>query len=203
MSFWGPPAAHVERLSVVSAANLPQDDGRTRRQTERRSGPLSAGWGASRARGRGALGLCPTLSTCVCFSAQWLHGGQAHARGGPRGHQGQDPGPVPWQPRPDPPPVCLHFRCPAWAWGGRGLADTQPGARWQLVLGTLGCWWRLALSGGFPTVPRHLASPAVSPRAWQRGGLCSSAGSPSCAWGTVHSGPSAAHTGSVCSFRGD
>lgn len=58
----------------------------------------------------------------------------------PRGHQREDPVQVPRQPRPDPPPVCLHFRCGVWPGGWRAgrcsleEGDPQHGSSLSLAL---------------------------------------------------------------------
>lgn len=57
----------------------------------------------------------------VSFLMQWLHG-PGRVGGRLLDHKREDPVQVPWQPRPHPPPVCLHFRCLAGCGAGQAAS---------------------------------------------------------------------------------
>lgn len=112
--------------------------------SDRKKGPLSAWCGSVQAQSSRAQKPCRPPNHPVCFSVQWLHGpglllGQDRARGGPRGHEREDPIQVPRQPRPDPSPICLHFRCHVWACGLVDMWGCALGERLVPVGADVGC----------------------------------------------------------------
>lgn len=110
---------------------------------------------------------CLQPSPCVSFSVQRLYGWSLlprheQPRVGTHGRQRGDALPVPRQPGPHPPPVCLYLRCPVapgWAWArGYTVGGQASGSGWRAAgvsperLGCRPC-------PGAPS-PRHFLAPS-------------------------------------------
>ena len=134
---------------------------------------------------------CLQPSPCVSFSVQRLYGWSLlprheQPRVSTRGRQREDALPVPRQPRPDPPPVCLYLRCPVGPQGGHGLEGTWGVGKLQAVAGALQEspqeGWGAGPAQG---LPHHVTSLPQAPRGAQpRGGRRASAGPPQCGGGS-------------------